>query len=115
VAPGRPDATRAVRLAPVGAGRRGWQKGLADNGVQNRILEQRADLWRIIEAGAVIFCGNANTMAPAVRRAFMDVFREQSGKAQADADAWLAGLRADDRYLEDIWGGSTASANPVPG
>jgi cytochrome P450/NADPH-cytochrome P450 reductase len=84
--------------------------------VQNRILEQRADLWRLIEAGAVIFvCGNANTMAPAVRRAFMDVFREQSGKAQADADAWLAGLRADDRYLEDIWGGSTASANPVPG
>ena len=49
--------------------------------VQNRILEQRADLWRLIEAGAVIFvCGNANTMAPAVRRAFMDVFREQSGK-----------------------------------
>ena len=84
--------------------------------VQNRILEQRADLWQLIEAGAVIFvCGNANTMAPAVRRAFMDVFREQSGKAQADADAWLAGLRADDRYLEDIWGGSTASANPVPG
>jgi cytochrome P450 / NADPH-cytochrome P450 reductase len=84
--------------------------------VQNRILEQRADLWRLIEAGAVIFvCGNANTMAPAVRRAFMDVFREQSGQAQADADAWLAGLRADDRYLEDIWGGSTASANPVPG
>jgi cytochrome P450 / NADPH-cytochrome P450 reductase len=84
--------------------------------VQNRILEQRADLWRLIEAGAVILvCGNANTMAPAVRRAFMDVFREQSGKAQADADAWLAGLRADDRYLEDIWGGSTASANPVPG
>jgi cytochrome P450/NADPH-cytochrome P450 reductase len=29
--------------------------------VQNRILEQRADLWRLIEAGAVIFvCGNAN-------------------------------------------------------
>jgi cytochrome P450 / NADPH-cytochrome P450 reductase len=61
----------------------------------------------------VIFvCGNASTMAPAVRRAFMDVFREHSGKAEADADAWLAGLRADDRYLEDVWGGSTTS--PVP-
>jgi cytochrome P450 / NADPH-cytochrome P450 reductase len=83
--------------------------------VQDRILEQRADLWRLIEDGAVIFvCGNANTMAPAVRRAFMDVFREQSGKAQDDADAWLAGLRADNRYLEDIWGGSTTSASPPP-
>ena len=82
--------------------------------VQDRILEQRADVWRLIEAGAVIFvCGNANTMAPAVRRAFMDVFRKQTGKSQADADAWLAALRAEHRYLEDIWGGSSAPADPV--
>ena len=25
----------------------------------------------------------------------------------ADADAWLAGLRAADRFLEDIWGSGT--------
>jgi cytochrome P450/NADPH-cytochrome P450 reductase len=82
--------------------------------VQDRILEQHAHVWRLIEAGALIFvCGNANTMAPAVRRAFMDVFRKQAGKSQADADAWLAGLRADNRYLEDIWGGDAASADPV--
>jgi cytochrome P450/NADPH-cytochrome P450 reductase len=79
--------------------------------VQDRILEQRADVWRLIEAGAVIFvCGNASTMAPAVRRAFTDVFREQAGKSQADADAWLAALQAEHRYLEDIWGGSSAPA-----
>lgn len=84
--------------------------------VQDRIYEQRADLWRLIDAGAVIFvCGNASTMAPAVRRAFMDLFQKQTGKPQADAEAWLAGLRADDRYLEDIWGGSTTSTEPVPG
>ena len=82
--------------------------------VQDRILEQGADVWRLIEAGAVIFvCGNANTMAPAVRRAFLDVFQKQAGKSQADADAWLTGLRADHRYLEDIWGGDSAPANPV--
>jgi hypothetical protein len=34
------------------------------------------------------------------------------GKAQADADAWLAGLRADDRYLEDIWGRIHRSRQP---
>ena len=82
--------------------------------VQDRILEQRADVWRLIEAGAVIFvCGNANTMAPAVRSAFLNVFRKQTGKSQADADAWLTGLRADHRYLEDIWGGSAAPAEPT--
>jgi cytochrome P450 / NADPH-cytochrome P450 reductase len=81
--------------------------------VQDRILEQRADVWRLIEAGAVVFvCGNANTMAPAVRGAFMDVFRKQTGKSQADAEAWLSALRADQRYLEDIWGGS-ATADPA--
>ncbi|MBV9093037.1 MAG: hypothetical protein JO132_04035, partial [Streptosporangiaceae bacterium] len=83
--------------------------------VQNRILEQHADVWRLIEAGAVIFvCGNASTMAPAVRRAFMDVFCQQTGKSQADADTWLTDLRADHRYLEDIWGGSAAPADSVP-
>jgi cytochrome P450/NADPH-cytochrome P450 reductase len=80
--------------------------------VQDRIREQGADAWRLIEEDAVIFvCGNANTMAPAVRRAFTDVFLQQTGKSQADAGAWLAALRAEHRYLEDIWGGSPAPAD----
>jgi cytochrome P450 / NADPH-cytochrome P450 reductase len=82
--------------------------------VQDRILKQRADVWRLIEADAVIFvCGNANTMAPAVRSAFMAVFRKQTGKSQADADVWLTALRAERRYLEDIWGGSFAPIDPA--
>ena len=77
--------------------------------------QHHADVWRLIDAGAAIFvCGNANTMAPAVRRAFQDVCRQQTGKSHADADAWLAALRADDRYLEDIWGGDSAPAGPAP-
>ncbi len=77
--------------------------------VQDRILEQHADVWQLIEAGAVIFvCGNASTMAPDVRRAFMNVFQKQTGGSQTEAGAWLARLRAEHRYLEDIWGGSAA-------
>lgn len=83
--------------------------------VQHRIVEEGADVWRLIEAGAVIFvCGNASTMAPAVRRAFMEVFRKQTGKSQAGADAWLARLRAGHRYLEDIWGESAPAAGEAP-
>ena len=60
---------------------------------------QRADVWRLIEAGAVIFvCGNANTMAPAVRSAFMNVFQKQSGKSQADAGR-MANRTADGQPL----------------
>jgi hypothetical protein len=96
------EKTGAVRVIAVPSRVPGKPKTY----VQDGILERGADVWRLIEAGAVIFvCGNANTMAPAVRRAFTEVFRRQTGKSQADADAWLAALRAEHRYLEDIWGG----------
>ena len=50
-------------------------------------------------------CGDASRMAPDVRRAFAEIFREQTGASDADAQAWLAGLTATNRYLEDIWAG----------
>ena len=31
--------------------------------------------------------------------------RDHTGAGEADGAAWLAGLRPDDRYVEDIWGG----------
>jgi sulfite reductase alpha subunit-like flavoprotein len=46
-------------------------------------------------------------MHHAVRQAFADVFRERTGTAAADAQAWLAGLVAGHRYLEDIWASAT--------
>jgi len=73
--------------------------------VQDRIRSQQTQLWQLLEAGAVIFvCGNASTMAPAVRHAFTQLCQEQTGRSPAEAEAWLAGLRAGQRYLEDIWG-----------
>ena len=77
--------------------------------VQQAIREQRAEVWRLLQQEAVIFvCGDAARMAPDVRRAFADIFREQTGASEADAQAWLTGLVAAHRYLEDIWGGSGA-------
>ena len=52
----------------------------------------------------IYVCGNANTMAPGVRTALIQVFRMNSD-ASADGNNWLAGLRAEGRFLEDIWGG----------
>jgi len=43
-------------------------------------------------------------MAPGVRAALVAVFRAKTGAGEADGQAWLAGLRASNRYLEDIWG-----------
>ena len=59
----------------------------------------------LIEAGAVIFvCGNANTMAPGVRAALMQVYQAKTNGSDPSAEDWLQGLRDADRYLEDIWG-----------
>ena len=63
------------------------------------------EVWDLIEGGAVIYvCGNASTMAPGVRAALMDIYRAKTNGSGSSADEWLAGLREDDRYLEDIWG-----------
>jgi cytochrome P450/NADPH-cytochrome P450 reductase len=77
-------------------------------------------VWDLIasEQANVYVCGNANTLAPGVRTALIEVFRmhtpelrasasrEQLQKpASTDGNSWLAGLRADGRFVEDIWGG----------
>jgi cytochrome P450/NADPH-cytochrome P450 reductase len=73
--------------------------------VQHLIERERDQVWDLIEAGAVIYvCGNANTMAPGVRAALMDIYRAKSNGSDATADEWFKGLRDSDRYLEDIWG-----------
>jgi len=73
--------------------------------VQDAIIQRADDVWNLIEQQANIYvCGNANTMAPGVRTALIQVFRMKSG-VSTDGNTWLAGLRADGRFLEDIWGG----------
>ena len=77
--------------------------------VQQAIAEQSDEVWRLIQHGAIVYvCGDATRMAPDVRRAFGAIFQAQTGTTEADADAWLHGLQAANRYLEDIWGGSGA-------
>ena len=73
--------------------------------VQDAIIERADDVWDLIanKNANIYVCGNANTMAPGVRTALIQVFRMNSD-ASTDGNNWLAGLRAG-RFLEDIWGG----------
>jgi cytochrome P450/NADPH-cytochrome P450 reductase len=74
--------------------------------VQDAIIGRADEVWDLIEnqRANIYVCGNANTMAPGVRTALIQVFRMNSGTS-TDGNTWLAGLRADGRFLEDIWGG----------
>jgi cytochrome P450/NADPH-cytochrome P450 reductase len=72
--------------------------------VQDEILLQANEVWRLLEAGAVIYvCGDASRMAPDVRRAFAAVYRRQTGAGDAAAEAWLARLTVEGRYIADVW------------
>jgi cytochrome P450/NADPH-cytochrome P450 reductase len=73
--------------------------------VQHALQASADQVWDAMQHDAVVLvCGNASTMAPGVRAALTSVFRAKTGAGEADGAAWLAGLRANDRYLEDIWG-----------
>lgn len=73
--------------------------------VQHLIEREQDQVWDLLAAGAVVYvCGNANTMAPGVRRALTDIYRAKTGGSESAAEDWLDGLRGTDRYLEDIWG-----------
>ena len=74
--------------------------------VQDAMLDCADEVWELLQHDAAVFvCGNAATMAPGVRSALTAIFRDKTGAGEADATAWLAGLRTTDRFLEDIWGG----------
>ena len=94
------EATGVTRLFPAFSREPGKPKTY----VQQAIKNQSEDVWRLLQREAVVFvCGEASRMAPEVRQALVDVFQEHSGTAAADAQAWLSGLVASHRYLEDIW------------
>jgi cytochrome P450 / NADPH-cytochrome P450 reductase len=74
--------------------------------VQEAVLDCADEVWDLLQQDAVVLvCGNAATIAPGVRASLTRIFRERTGTSQADAEAWLAGLRSTDRLVEDIWGG----------
>jgi cytochrome P450 / NADPH-cytochrome P450 reductase len=80
-------------------------KGYPHRYVQHALEASADQVWEAMQQEAVVLvCGNASTMAPGVRAALIAVFRAKTGAGESDGEAWLAGLRTSNRYLEDIWG-----------
>ena len=74
--------------------------------VQDAMLDCADQVWDLMQRDAVVLvCGNAATIAPGIRAALTKIFRDKTGAGEADAQAWLTGLRTSDRFIEDIWGG----------
>ncbi|RDG37024.1 molybdopterin dinucleotide binding domain-containing protein, partial [Streptomyces corynorhini] len=72
--------------------------------VQDRMREHGARLWSWLQEGAHFYvCGDASRMARDVDRALRDIAVVHGGLTREAADAYVAGLAADRRYVRDVY------------
>ena len=72
--------------------------------VQHRMLEQGAELFDWIEKGAHLYvCGDAQQMAKDVEAALYQIIQTYGNHSEADTKLYLKRLRAEKRYLRDVY------------
>jgi len=99
------EALGIVRMRPAFS--RAPQSGVRY--VQDRITADADDVWQLLGDPTmdshVFVCGDGARMAPAVRQAFLDIYRDRTGADESQARDWLIGLVESDHYVEDVWAG----------
>ena len=72
--------------------------------VQQRMLEQGAELWRWLEEGAHFYiCGDAGRMARDVDTALKQLVQQHGGMSVERAEAYVGELNRAKRYLRDVY------------
>jgi sulfite reductase (NADPH) flavoprotein alpha-component len=72
--------------------------------VQDRMIEQGAELWKWLEEGAAFYvCGDASRMAKDVDLALHQLIQTHGKKSQEEATAYVAQLKKDKRYQRDVY------------
>jgi cytochrome P450/NADPH-cytochrome P450 reductase len=75
--------------------------------VQDLVRADRARVWALIEAGAVIFvCGDGSRMEPDVKRALVDLYCDENEVSLEEGEAWIDQMGRDNRYVLDVWASS---------
>ena len=72
--------------------------------VQDRLREAGTELFAWLEGGAHLYvCGDAEHMAPDVHEALVEVVATHGGLERDAAEAYLARLADERRYLRDVY------------
>ncbi|MFV0575478.1 MAG: assimilatory sulfite reductase (NADPH) flavoprotein subunit [Vibrio sp.] len=72
--------------------------------VQDRILENAAEVWQWLQEGAYIYiCGDANRMAKDVHNALITVAEQQGNLDREKAETFINDLRKAKRYQRDVY------------
>jgi sulfite reductase (NADPH) flavoprotein alpha-component len=72
--------------------------------VQNRMLENAAEIWSWLEAGAHLYvCGDASRMAKDVDATLHKIVETAGGRSADDAKNYVARLKTEKRYQRDVY------------
>ena len=72
--------------------------------VQNRMLENAAEVWSWLEAGAHFYvCGDASRMAKDVDATLHKIIETVGGRSADDAKNYVAKMKTDKRYQRDVY------------
>ncbi len=72
--------------------------------VQHRMAENARDIWAWLQDGAHLYvCGDAERMAKDVEAALVRIAEEQGNLTPEEAKGFVKGLRAQKRYLLDVY------------
>ncbi|CAN5505573.1 cytochrome P450 [soil metagenome] len=72
--------------------------------VQTKVTERGEQILDLMSKGGVVYvCGAADTVAPALRQTFADIYQQHTGVSNEDATTWLEEQRSANLYLEDVW------------
>ncbi|HYF33926.1 MAG TPA: sulfite reductase subunit alpha [Prosthecobacter sp.] len=82
-----------------------WSRDQAEKVyVQHRMLEESAELYRWLEAGAIFYvCGDAARMAGDVDKALHQIIEKEGGKSPEEAVAYMTALKDAKRYRRDVY------------
>jgi cytochrome P450/NADPH-cytochrome P450 reductase len=73
--------------------------------VQDRLREQSALVWRLLEDGGYVYVCGSQPMREGVREAFVEIVREHGKMPREHAEAFLEELEVtEERYRPDLWG-----------
>lgn len=72
--------------------------------VQDRMIDQAAELWDWLEAGAHFYvCGDAKRMAKDVDRALHHVVEKAGGRTGEQAVEYVKQMKSEKRYQRDVY------------
>jgi len=72
--------------------------------VQHKMYEEKKSLWNWLQEGAYFYvCGDAEEMAKDVDAMLHRIVREEGRMAEEEARLYVKGLRAEKRYLADVY------------